>query len=137
MVLLRHYPIKISPFGWLPYPLKSLEHINISRPLPLFLLFQEPSNITKVIEEIFEVNEKPQVTSIIIDTLPEVHSFTPHSNKHLPKEESITPKPTNATATTSQPTRTKPSTATLERKGPTRTNKIPKLTKKSSPSPLM
>ena len=38
MVLLRCYPIKISPCGWLPYPPKPLQHINISRPLPLFLV---------------------------------------------------------------------------------------------------
>ena len=38
MILLRCYLIKISPFGWLPYPLQPLEHINISLPLPLFLV---------------------------------------------------------------------------------------------------
>ena len=54
------------------------------------------------------------VTSNILTTLQEVHSFTRHSSKHPPKEECITPKSTNATATTSQPTRTKPSTATLQ-----------------------
>ena len=56
MVVLRYYQIKTSPFRWLLYPLKPLEHINLSPPLPLFLLFQKPSTITKIIKEVFEVN---------------------------------------------------------------------------------
>ena len=161
MVLLRYYPIKISPFGWLPYPLKPLEHINISQLLPLFSLFQEPSTITKAIDEIFEVNadediedmdlcdftqdtsptpalpKKPPVTFTILTTLPKVHSSTLHSSKHSSNDESITPKSINLTATTSQPTRTKPSTATLKRKGRTSNKIIPKLPRKLSPPPLM
>ena len=41
--------------------LKPLVHINISQPLPLFLLLQEPSMITKLIEEIFEVNTNEDI----------------------------------------------------------------------------
>lgn len=52
-------------------------------------------------------------------------------------EESITPKFTNPIATTSQPIRTIPSTAILKRKCPTLNNKIHKLTRKSSPEPLV
>ena len=54
MVLLRYHPTDISPFGWFTYPQKPLKHMNILRPLPLFLFFQEPSTITKVTEDIFE-----------------------------------------------------------------------------------
>ena len=38
MILLRCYLIKISPFGWLPYPLQPLKHISISLPPSLFLV---------------------------------------------------------------------------------------------------
>ena len=98
------------PFEWLLYPLKPVEHINISQPLPLFSLFQEPFAIMKVVEEIFKVNgnkdvkdmalcdftqdthqpqhspKKPLVTSTILTTLPQDHSFTPHSSKHPQKQ---------------------------------------------------
>ena len=40
MVLLRYCGIKISPFRWLPYPLKLLEHITISQSDPLFSFFK-------------------------------------------------------------------------------------------------
>ena len=98
------------PFEWLLYPLKPVEHINISQPLLLFSLFQESFAIMKVVEEIFKVNankdvkdialcdftqdthqpqhspKKPLVTSTILTTLPQDHSFTPHSSKHPQKQ---------------------------------------------------
>ena len=64
MVLLRCQPIKDSPFGWFPYPLEPLVYIKLSRPLPLFSLLQEPSTITEVIEEIFEVNTNKDIDDI-------------------------------------------------------------------------
>ena len=50
------FSIKISPFRWLPNPLKPLEHISISHSLPLFSLFQKLVTITKDTKEIFEAN---------------------------------------------------------------------------------
>ena len=48
MVLLWYFPIKISPFRWLPSPLKTLEQsINISQLVPLFSLFQQPPTVRK------------------------------------------------------------------------------------------
>ena len=52
-------------FGWLPYPLKPSEHINISQPLFLFLFFEEPSVITEVIEEIFEVKTSEDIEDMV------------------------------------------------------------------------
>ena len=115
MVLLRYFPVKISLFRWLPYPVKPMEQrINISQPISLFSLFQKPSTITKVIIEIFEVNanediedidicyftqdtsltsahlRKLLVTSTILTTLLEAHLYTPPSSKEkqLPDKES-------------------------------------------------
>ena len=64
------------------------------------------------------------VTSTILTTPLEVHSYTPLSSKQKqpPNDESnsktIAPKSTNLTQTTSQPSATKLSTATLKRKAP-------------------
>ena len=157
MALLRYFPIKISPFRWLPFPLKPLaQRINISQPVPLFSLFQEPSTLTKIIEEIFNVNanediedmdicdftqdtsptpasiRKLPVTSTILTTLLEVHSYTPTNSKQKqpPNEESnsktIALKSTNLQPTTSQPSATTPSTAALKRKPPLQITKSPK-----------
>ena len=157
MALLRYFPIKISPFRWLPFPLKPLEQrINISQPVPLFSLFQEPSTLTKIIEEIFDVNanediedmdicdftqdtsltpapiRKLPVTSTILTTLLEVHCYIPPNSKQKqpPNEESnsktIALKSTNLQPTTSQPSATTPSTAALKRKPPIQITKSPK-----------
>ena len=142
-----YFPIKITQFRWLPYSLKPLEQrINISQPVPLFSLFQEPSAITRIMEETFEVNanedikgmdicdfthntsptlaplKKLPVSSTTLTTILEVHFYTPFSSKQKqhPNEKSnsktIAPKSTNVTPTTSQTSATTPSTATLKHK---------------------
>ena len=142
MVLLRYFLIKISLFRWLPYPLKHMEQrINISQPVSLFSLFQEPSTITKAIKEIFKVNAKEDVKDMdicystqdtMLTTLLEVHSYTPPSSKEkqLPNEESnskaIAPKSTNLTPKTSKNSTTTSSTATLKSKAPLKITKSPK-----------
>ena len=78
MVLLRYFPIKVSPFRWLPYVINLLEKlINISQPLPLFSLFQEPSIITNVIGEIYEVNAKEDIEDMDIYDFAQSTSPTP------------------------------------------------------------
>ena len=105
-------------------------HQHIAAPL-LFSPFQKPSTITKVMEEIFRVNtnkdikdmaicditqdnlpilvspKKPPVTSTILTTLSEVHSFTPPSSKY-PKKKNRTPKPLIQSPTTQYPWPHKP-----------------------------
>ena len=76
-------------------------------------------------------------------TLPKVYSSTPPSSKQKqsPKEESnpktITPRSTDPTSTSLQRITTAPFTATLKHKGPVPNHKILKLTRRSSPSPLI
>ena len=82
MVLLRCHPIKISPFGWLPYPLKSLVHIHISRHLPPFLLLQEPSTTSKITVENSEVNALEVNTNDDIGDM-DLYHFT-HDTSNTP-----------------------------------------------------
>ena len=50
-----------------PITIKPLQQrVNISQPVLLFSLFQEPSTITKVIEEIFEVNANEDIKDMYI-----------------------------------------------------------------------
>ena len=127
------------------------EHITV----PLFLLFQEASTVTKIIEKIFEVSANEDieemdiydltqdtsstpaslrnlpVTSTILTTVLEVDSYTHSSSKQKqhPNEEfnskTIAPKSINLTPTTLQPSATTPSTATLKRKGSLQITKSP------------
>ena len=64
MVLLRCHPIQISPFGWLPHPMKPLVHVYLLRPLPLFSLLDEPFTITKVTEGNVEINTKEDINDM-------------------------------------------------------------------------
>ena len=55
MVLLRCFPIKISTFGWFPYPMKSLVHIHISRKLPpSFYSFRSLPQSQKLLQKIWK-----------------------------------------------------------------------------------
>ena len=97
-------------------------------------LFQEPSTITKILDEIFKVNANEDIEDMDLcyftqDTSSTpaptlfVYSFRPPSSKQKQprKEESnsktIIARSTNLRPTTSQPTTTAPSTVTLKRKG--------------------
>ena len=84
MILLRCHPIKISTFGWLPYPLKSLVHIHISRHLPPnILVLQEPSTTAKVTAENSEVNALGVNTNDDIGNIDLCH-FTHDTSTTLP-----------------------------------------------------
>ena len=100
MVLLWYFPIKISPFRWLPSPLKTLEQsINIPQLVPLFSLFQQPPTVRKAPSK----SQNPQTnkkssssfhatfiyythTPITIST--NRHTFS-HCSHHIPQNNSI------------------------------------------------
>ena len=160
MILLWYFSIWISPFSWLPYPLKSLEHINISQPLPMFSRFQEPSTSTKVMEKIFKVNAWTSMTSPKTchqhwqppsptpkkATTGYIH-HTNHSTRCLFLHTTLLQTKTmsktriqfqnhNSKVQTLTP-KTTPSTDTLQHEGILPNYKIPKLTRGLSPTPLM
>ena len=79
LVLLRCHPIKISTFGWLPYPLKSLVHIHLSQHLPpFFYSFTKLPQLQRLLQKI------PKSTPMAISatwtyvTSPTIHQLPRH-----------------------------------------------------------
>ena len=59
------------------------ENAGLVQPLPaLFLIFQEPSTITEVMEEIFEVNSKGNIEDMDLSGFTKDTSLTPATTKN-------------------------------------------------------
>ena len=82
-----YYPVEISPFTWFTYPRKPLKDIKILRPPHLFSLFQKPSTIMNITEDILKVKSTiaTATTSQLIRT--KLSTVTLKRNGHIPNKE--------------------------------------------------